>query len=267
MAKPDWGELQQRFLSDHAKNGISPKLWCEAQGLNYTSARRYIKLNAQKNAQNKMRSAQRKESNKASKGSKSSVNCANEKRRNSPEPKRAPYNARPGNQNAVKHGGYGRRLLLSDATTEDSLAINLDDELFWLRAANLTAAENIGRWRTELEDYPANAIDEENRQARKFLLDNISSAEKAMHRNTARIESLEYTKAAIAKSQAETTYRGAAEDKTRFEHEQEQVVSAIEIERRKLANDRLKAEITALQNGGNDSTIIIHGGLNVPGGE
>ncbi len=43
MAKPDWGELQQRFLSAHAKTGISPKDWCEAQGLNYVSARRYVK--------------------------------------------------------------------------------------------------------------------------------------------------------------------------------------------------------------------------------
>ncbi len=33
MAKPDWGELQQRFLSDHAATGVSPKDWCEAQGL------------------------------------------------------------------------------------------------------------------------------------------------------------------------------------------------------------------------------------------
>ncbi len=50
MAKPDWGELQQRFLSEHAKTGISPKDWCEEQGLNYTSARRYIKKpTAQKN--------------------------------------------------------------------------------------------------------------------------------------------------------------------------------------------------------------------------
>jgi hypothetical protein len=29
--------------------------------------------------------------------------------------------------------------------------LTLDDELFWLRAANLTAAENIGRWQAELE--------------------------------------------------------------------------------------------------------------------
>lgn len=62
MAKPDWGELQQRFLSEHAKSGVSPKDWCEAQGLNYATARRYIKKlhaqRAQKSAQKKVRNAQ-----------------------------------------------------------------------------------------------------------------------------------------------------------------------------------------------------------------
>jgi len=60
MTKPDWGELQQRFLSDHAATGVSPKEWCEAQGLNYATARRYIKKpSAQKPAQKKMRTAQK----------------------------------------------------------------------------------------------------------------------------------------------------------------------------------------------------------------
>ncbi|EDV5024188.1 terminase small subunit [Salmonella enterica subsp. enterica serovar Ball] len=63
MAKPDWGELQQRFLSEHAATGVSPKEWCEAQGLNYATARRYIKKpsaqTAQKTAQKKMRTAQK----------------------------------------------------------------------------------------------------------------------------------------------------------------------------------------------------------------
>ncbi|HED3078586.1 terminase small subunit [Citrobacter amalonaticus] len=66
MAKPDWGELQQRFLSDHAATGVSPKDWCEAQGLNYATARRYIKKapaqNAQKPAQKKLRTAQKEKS-------------------------------------------------------------------------------------------------------------------------------------------------------------------------------------------------------------
>ncbi|MCV2531985.1 terminase small subunit [Enterobacter wuhouensis] len=61
MAKPDWGKLQQRFLSEHASTGVSPKEWCEAQGLNYATARRYIKKPsaqiAQKPAQKKMRTA------------------------------------------------------------------------------------------------------------------------------------------------------------------------------------------------------------------
>ncbi|EFK0764538.1 hypothetical protein AWB05_001675 [Escherichia coli] len=56
MAKPDWGSLQRRFLAEHAKTGISSKEWCEAQGLNYTSARRYIKKPAaQKTAQKDVR--------------------------------------------------------------------------------------------------------------------------------------------------------------------------------------------------------------------
>ncbi|MNZ42636.1 Terminase small subunit [compost metagenome] len=63
MAKPDWGVLQQRFLSDHAETGVSPKEWCEAQGLNYATARRYIKKltvqSAQKPAQKKLRTAQK----------------------------------------------------------------------------------------------------------------------------------------------------------------------------------------------------------------
>jgi hypothetical protein len=60
MAKPDWGALQDQFLAEHAKTGISPKDWCEAQGLNYASAKRYIKVTSygaksQKEAAKKMR--------------------------------------------------------------------------------------------------------------------------------------------------------------------------------------------------------------------
>lgn len=53
MAKPDWGALQHQFLAEHAKSGISPKDWCEAQGLNYATARRYIKKPTAQSAQKK----------------------------------------------------------------------------------------------------------------------------------------------------------------------------------------------------------------------
>lgn len=237
MAKPDWGELQQRFLSEHAKTGISPKEWCEAQGLNYSTAKRYIKIangsaNSQKKSANKTANSQKEKVAKSKPPAGLVDNCEVAKPSNSPETKRAHYNSRPGNQNALKHGGYGRRMLLSDAITEDAQMLTLDDELFWLRAANLTAAENIGRWQTELEL----ATDDKAKDLQSL----ISAAEKAMHRNTARIESLEYTKGSITKMQVDAAYREAATEK-------------------------VEMEIDVMRDGGSDNAIVVHNTLPIPG--
>lgn len=245
MAKPDWGALQHQFLAEHAKTGISPKDWCAAQGLNYSSAKRYIKVttygaNSQKKSANKSANSQ-KEKGGANKNGRVKKNQPDTGARSkSPETKpirgsrtAPPTNAfQPGNQNALKHGGYGRRMLLSDAITEDAQMLTLDDELFWLRAASLTAAENIGRWQTELETA-------DNEQA-KDLHDLISQAQKAMHRNTARIESLEYTKAAIIKQRVDAAYREAATEK-------------------------VELEIDVLKDGDKDNAIVVHNSLPIPG--
>lgn len=245
MAKPDWGALQHQFIAEHAKTGISPKDWCAAQGLNYSSAKRYIKVttygaNSQKKSANKSANSQ-KEKGGASKNGKVKKSASETGHRSkSPETKpirgsrtAPPTNAfQPGNQNALKHGGYGRRMLLSDAITEDAQMLTLDDELFWLRAASLTAAENIGRWQTELETA-------DSEQA-KDLHDLISQAQKAMHRNTARIESLEYTKAAIIKQRVDAAYREAATEK-------------------------VELEIDVLKDGDKDNAIVVHNSLPIPG--
>ncbi|MDV0652251.1 hypothetical protein RZP13_22770 [Klebsiella quasipneumoniae subsp. similipneumoniae] len=245
MAKPDWGALQHQFLAEHAKTGISPKDWCAAQGLNYSSAKRYIKVttygaNSQKKSANKPANSQ-KEKGGASKNGRVKKNHPNTGARSkSPETKpirgsrtAPPTNAfQPGNQNALKHGGYGRRMLLSDAITEDAQMLTLDDELFWLRAASLTAAENIGRWQTEMEIA--------NSEQAKDLHDLISQAQKAMHRNTARIESLEYTKAAIIKQRVDAAYREAATEK-------------------------VEIEIDVLKDGDKDNAIVVHNSLPIPG--
>ncbi|HDE1016780.1 TPA: hypothetical protein PCA95_000024 [Klebsiella quasipneumoniae] len=245
MAKPDWGALQHQFLAEHAKTGISPKDWCAAQGLNYSSAKRYIKVttygaNSQKKTANKSANSQ-KEKGGANKNGRVKKNQPDTGARSkSPETKpirgsrtAPPTNAfQPGNQNALKHGGYGRRMLLSDAITEDAQMLTLDDELFWLRAASLTAAENIGRWQTELEIA-------DSEQA-KDLHDLISQAQKAMHRNTARIESLEYTKAAIIKQRVDAAYREAATEK-------------------------VELEIDVLKDGDKDNAIVVHNSLPIPG--
>jgi len=116
----------------------------------------------------------------------------------------------PGNQFALKHGGYARRLLLTDEVIEDAKALSLEDELFRLRASNLVAAENIGRWVTALEDT-------EEPQQKKAILENIGAAEKAMLRNTVRIESITGTIATVGKIFADTDYRKAATDKVSLE--------------------------------------------------
>lgn len=245
MAKPDWGALQHQFLAEHAKTGISPKDWCAAQGLNYSSAKRYIKVtnygaNSQKKSANKSANSQKEKGGASKNGRVKKSSPDTGARSKSPETKpirgsrtAPPTNAfQPGNQNALKHGGYGRRMLLSDAITEDAQMLTLDDELFWLRAASLTAAENIGRWQTELETA-------DSEQA-KDLHDLISQAQKAMHRNTARIESLEYTKAAIIKQRVDAAYREAATEK-------------------------VELEIDVLKDGDKDNAIVVHNSLPIPG--
>lgn len=248
MTKKEWDELQAQFLADHARTGIKLKEWCKARGMEFNSARRYIKTrtaqnaqeDAQKTAQKKVRNAQREEAEASKSGRVKKDITDTGTRSKSPETKpirgsrtAPPTNAfQPGNQNALKHGGYGRRMLLSDAITEDAQMLTLDDELFWLRAASLTAAENIGRWQTELE-----TVDSE--QA-KDLHDLISQAQKAMHRNTARIESLEYTKAAIIKQRVDAAYREAATEK-------------------------VELEIDVLKDGDKDNAIVVHNSLPIPG--
>ncbi|EEW2098015.1 hypothetical protein K0L78_002919 [Escherichia coli] len=245
MAKPDWGALQHQFLAEHAKTGISPKDWCAAQGLNYSSAKRYIKVttygaNSQKKSANKSANSQKEKGGVSKNGEVKKNQPDTGAHSKSPETKpirgsrtAPPTNAfQPGNQNALKHGGYGRRMLLSDAITEDAKMLTLDDELFWLRAASLTAAENIGRWQTELETAAS--------EQAKDLHDLISQAQKAMHRNTARIESLEYTKAAIIKQRVDAAYREAATEK-------------------------VELEIDVLKDGDKDNAIVVHNSLPIPG--
>ncbi|EMH4162198.1 hypothetical protein RJ498_001432 [Pluralibacter gergoviae] len=116
----------------------------------------------------------------------------------------------PGNQHALKHGGYARRLLFNDEITEDARALTLEDELFRLRANNLTAAENIGCWQTMLEDA-------DSEEMRKGLRDNINAADKAMLRNTVRIESLVGTLAAVGKTHADEKYRRVTTEKVSLE--------------------------------------------------
>lgn len=43
IKKPDWEKLQAKFDIEQAATGIGVRVWCEKQGLNYSTARKYIK--------------------------------------------------------------------------------------------------------------------------------------------------------------------------------------------------------------------------------
>ncbi|HHI2455536.1 TPA: terminase small subunit [Escherichia coli] len=63
MSRPDWGALQQEYIAEYTRSGISPVAWCEARGLNYATARRYIKK-LPKNAQAELRKTAQKSAQK-----------------------------------------------------------------------------------------------------------------------------------------------------------------------------------------------------------
>ncbi len=90
MAKPDWGALQDQFLAEHAKTGISPKDWCQAQGLNYASAKRYIKVTSY-GAKSQKEAAKKNANSQKGKGEKESVKPGDEvQKKTAPERSVAP---------------------------------------------------------------------------------------------------------------------------------------------------------------------------------
>ncbi|PHM50594.1 terminase [Xenorhabdus sp. KK7.4] len=196
MARPDWGELKNKFLSDHAETGVSPKEWCESQGLNYSTARRYIKYpTAHKTAQNETRKVR------------------NSKKRNS--------NTAPpfeiGNNVAVKHSGYSKYLPDSEELFEDAAELDLAQELLFVRARTLSVTNILGKLRTDFESA-------EDSELRGDIAKQIMGAEQALDRNIARIESIERTlasldidRATLPKVIADTEFRLAVTRKTKLE--------------------------------------------------
>ncbi|WP_241647816.1 hypothetical protein [Rosenbergiella metrosideri] len=199
MAKPDWSELQSRFLSEHAESGVSPREWCESQGLNYATARRYIKNPiAQKTAQ-----VRNKRKNKTA-----------QVRKSKPPPTNG---LTPGHRRSVIHSGYAKYMPDSDELFADAQGLDLMQELIFVRARTLSATKVLGKLRNDFESA-------QDAEGRVEIAKQISGAEQAIDRNLARVESLERTisglgldRENLAKIIADTAFRVAATDKTGLE--------------------------------------------------
>ena len=161
MAKHDWNALQAQFIKAHAETGIAAKDWCEANGLNYSSARRYIKTSA---AKKKKRQQE-----------------APVIPRNQPVVRKGSI----GNQRARKHGAYSGYFNKNITDLVDST--QLEDELELCRSRiHLVVAtmEEIQR-RIKEEQPPIDVA--------ASLYDSLFKAENALDRNVTRVESITKT--------------------------------------------------------------------------
>ncbi|WP_145574554.1 terminase [Yersinia alsatica] len=221
MAKHDWEALQAAFLADNADTGITAQQWCEQHGLNYQSARRYIKPRAAQSAQKKpRRTTHNAQSDITAQQCANSDDAKEEEHKLSshtdddsdpvPEPSEKPNSGRsgngqftkgnrhsegnagnpnpvgaftPGNQAARKHGAYAR-YLNADDLFEAAEGSDLHDELIFTRARALSVTKTMRKIHEDL-------VAAESVEARIELYDKLLKAESALDRNIGRIESIE----------------------------------------------------------------------------
>ena len=224
MAKTNWEQVAAQYAAAHAKTGISAKDWCEKLGINYQSARRYLKSRGQSPdkpdtfqaaaeiAQKKLRkttkncaiaqtatNAQKRKSGKVLRkdgGEQQTTSSDSAKPNGRDESGRftdgnqgnlnPPRNrVVPGNQLPVTHGGYAR--YFSDQSAFDGVdELGLRDELRLCRARVISVTKALNDLAVLLDS--ATAPDE-----RATLYGQILRADEALQRNISRVESIEKT--------------------------------------------------------------------------
>lgn len=168
MAKHDWEQLQAEFLVAHEATNISAKDWCEAQGLNYSSARRYIKPTRTK--------AKIKLKNKIKEQPKTLIETKAPKLKN---------------VGALKHGGYSKYFNKDITTLVDGT--DLTDELELCRSRIhlvICTIEEIQRRLDSKTDKPSTEV-------ASSLFESLLKADIALDRNIARVESITKTLSSI----------------------------------------------------------------------
>lgn len=213
MAKHDWNDLRAEFASSN----LSVKEFAESKGINYNTARRYLKTSDQgsdhksdhrsdqkgdhkrKPAQIKAKpeqndhcaqpSEETKRHGRDHSGRFSKGNEGNKSR---------PVNAfEPGNDAAVKHSGYSRRLN-DDEAFQDARSARLNDEIDLCRARAMLCMDVHARIKNDL------ATNADSVEKRIALYDKLINVEQAMDRNIARVESLSLTVSRIRKLELES---------------------------------------------------------------
>ncbi|HDK8695957.1 hypothetical protein [Aeromonas hydrophila] len=230
MAKTDWAQLNAEFLQEHEATGISAKDWCDSRGLNYNSARRYLKSRGQSPAQpdksrvavqtahsevrktaQSAQSAQAKGNEAKAKGGEgrgekssssthTSTDSAQNPKTNGRDSSGRFTEGNPGNPNPVTKWKPGDRPALThggyakfldaEELFDQARELQLRDELEFTRARVISVTQLLKGLQQDL----VTATEMTDRIA---LYDKILKAEQALDRNIQRIESIERTLSAL----------------------------------------------------------------------
>ncbi|AKA17295.1 hypothetical protein [Aeromonas hydrophila] len=230
MAKTDWAQLNAEFLQEHEATGISAKDWCDSRGLNYNSARRYLKSRGQSAAQpdksrvaaqsahsevrktaQSAQSAQAKGNEGKAKGGEgrggrssasphTSADSAQNPKTNGRDSSGRFTEGNPGNPNPVTKWKPGDRPALThggyakfldaEELFDQARELQLRDELEFTRARVISVTQLLKGLQQDL----VTATEMTDRIA---LYDKILKAEQALDRNIQRIESIERTLSAL----------------------------------------------------------------------
>lgn len=230
MAKTDWAELNAEFLQEHEATGISAKDWCDSRGLNYNSARRYLKSRGQSPAQpDKSRVAAQSahsEVRKTTQSAQSAQTKGNEAKGKGEERRmekssastRTPADSgqnsktngrdqsgrfiegNPGNPNPPNQWQPGDRPALThggyaqfldaEELFDHAEELRLTDELVFTRARVISVTKTMKSLQQDL-------VEAKEMTDRIALYDKILKAEQALDRNIQRIESIERTLSAL----------------------------------------------------------------------
>lgn len=191
MARENWKALQIEYLRTNAKTGISVKDWCGKKGLNFATAKRYIKkpetvFNSSENCET---TCDITNGESSAKSIDYKQNCETNCETDSETAKRK-FISQINAENATKHSGYAR--YFKDKSAFDVVVdFSLKDEIDLMRQRAVSAVESIEKFTALLEKV-------ESAEDKALYVKLIDAADKALDRAVARIETLNYTDNSIA---------------------------------------------------------------------
>lgn len=203
MARKNWNALQIEYIKSYAKTGVSVMEWCRKKGLNFATAKRYIKkpetafAQLEESKQSNIR-AQAETSPKEDETAKSenvsevidikddlTEKCESNCESQSETAKPSRFSSELQSQRRIKHGGYAR--YFKDKSAFDVVVdFSLKDEIDLMRQRAIASIENLEKFTDDLKRCTT-ADDKE------VTYKLINAAQNALDRAVARIESLSRT--------------------------------------------------------------------------